>query len=490
MPSKPITFQNVQESGQEQLSGSSRAVINVVVDAKGTVRRRPGIATYSGATTDVIDSAGIEGLHVTNGNKIYAIGGDVTGKGFGERSIYRVTGGGAVDLSVGTDTHLRGLTRPIFAETEALVVVSGGKEIQKILLDGDVSSRLGGDPPESSHITSNGLRLQSNDVSVDKTKVRYSDTAIGTSDYSGHETWTFGGVGDAGFFTAEARPDPISALAENTNELFVFGTTNVQVFSPDPQLVYSPISTREYGISAAYSVIKVDQSFAWLDHRRRFVVSDGREFQVISEAIGADLDAMSTVSDCYGFRVHADPVDCLVWMFPTDGRTYAYQQGGGWSQWHGQNLAGANWKAFPVTAHAHNPNDDTEVVGSADGKMGQLKMGETQDLGTTITAYAETGFFDRGTDSRKHCKAVRLVFQRGTTTSTTDEPVGFLRFADAPEEWSDPIAVGLGVSGDREPVVTLRSLGVYRRRAWRFEFSGTVDLVLSRVTEEYEVLEA
>jgi hypothetical protein len=490
MTTKPITFQNTQESGQEQLSGASRSVINVVIDDRGTVRRRPGIQTYSGAPSTSIDSNGIDGIHATNGGVLYAVGGNDPSSGGPNRNIYRVTSGGADNLSsLSGTTRLVGSKRPVFAETEALLVIASGFLIQKVVLDTNVSSRLGGLPPEASHVTANFLRLEANDVTVDTTKVRYSATSIGTTDYSGHETWTLGGVGNAGFFTAEARPDPVVALAENTNELFVFGSTNLQVFGPDTQFVYSPVSTREYGCSAPYSVVKVDQSFAWLDHRRRFVVSDGREFQIIGGPIGADIDAMTTVSDCFGFRIHQDPVDCLVWVFPSEGRTYVYQQGAGWGQWQGQNLAGANWKALPINCHHHNHNDDSNLVGSPSGTIGELAMGVTNDLGTTMTSYAETGYFDRGTDNKKYCKAVHLVFRRGETTSSTDEPVGFLSYSNAPEEWSNPIAVGFGASGDREPVVTLRSLGTYRRRAWRFTFSGDVDLVLSRVTEEFEVLE-
>ena len=61
-----IIFANIQQSGWSQLSGAPPVVMNVVIDGRGTVRRRPAIVPYSEAPTGVIDSAGIQGLHATN----------------------------------------------------------------------------------------------------------------------------------------------------------------------------------------------------------------------------------------------------------------------------------------------------------------------------------------------------------------------------------------------------------------------------------------
>jgi hypothetical protein len=83
---------------------------------------------------------------------------------------------------------------------------------------------------------------------------------------------------------------------------------------------------------------------------------------------------------------------------------------------------------------------------------------------------------------------VRLSLRRGTTTATPG-PHALLSFRDRPGAWSAPIQISLGDSGDSEVVVSLYSLGVYRRRQWRFEFSDTsVALALVSVTETYDVL--
>lgn len=480
MPQKPIPFGSIQQSGLEELGGASPAAMNVIVDGNGTVRRRPAIEAY--LDTSTIDSDGLSGVHATHGGVLYAVG-----EG-SPRAIYRITADGFDQVSDAADanTFLGGTRRPTFAETEMLLVIADGSDPRKLELADDSVSLLGGSPARGTHVIPNASRLLLNDLVVDRTKVNYSDIAQGTTTFANHEVW--GGTGTSGFFTAEARVDPVQAIGENTGEVWVWGTTNVELHVPDPSLVYARAAVREYGMSAPYSAINVDQAFGWLDHRRRFVVSDGRDYQVISGDIQQDLDDMAVVSDCFGMRVHEGPADCLVWVFPTDGRTYAYQMGGGWSQWMGWDSTTNGWKRWPVNCHFHRPDTDVNVVGTTAGRVGQLSMGVTDDLGDLLVSRVDTGFLDRGTDRRKHCKAVRLVIRRGTVSGTT-QPVAHLRYRDEPGTWSPPIEVGLGVGGDTNPVVVLRSLGVYRRRQWRLEFSGTEDWALAGVTEDYDILE-
>ncbi|MGW8177603.1 MAG: hypothetical protein ACWGQW_02240, partial [bacterium] len=205
--------------------------------------------------------------------------------------------------------------------------------------------------------------------------------------------------------------------------------------------------------------------------------------------IGATIGGISDVSDCFGYRVVEDPVDCYVWTFPTDGRTFVYQVGVGWGQWQGYDWTHNNWCQLPVTCHEHDKTRDINFVGTSDGYIGHFDSSSESDFDDQINAYVETGYDNRGTDSRKFCKAVRIALRRGEVSGTT-RPVGFLQYSDAPGEWSEPFYVDFGISGDTNPVVSFRGLGTYRRRAWRFTFSGSVNLALVSVIEEYEVLKS
>src|SRR5882757_845731 len=126
MPEQAIPFTNQQASGQEELAGASPVAINVCIDATGTMIRRPGIIPYIGSQ----NTGSPIGLHTTNANRVFAVYSTV-----GEREIWDISdplspfklaqaGGAAMGLN--------GTARPVFAETEMIVAVAGGADIQKI----------------------------------------------------------------------------------------------------------------------------------------------------------------------------------------------------------------------------------------------------------------------------------------------------------------------------------------------------------------------
>ena len=476
-----IVFGPFQEGSYEELGGSSPRAINVVIDPKGVVSKRPGIASYDVAPSGVVDAAGITGLYADNTGQLFAVGGTPDA-----RHIYKLFNGAAADLSLAPNSTLRGRRRPIFAETEVFLVIAGGSNIQKIDLQTLMSTQLGGAPPVASHIIANSSRLAANDIIVDKTKVRFSGISQGTVDTSGHETWVNTGLSeDGGFITAEARPDPVQAVHENTNEVFVWGTDNVQIFAPDASSGFAPTVTREAGTLAPYSIIKQGQDFFWLDQHRRIVYSDGRSFQNIEGPIKAQLDALSDPTDCFGYRVFTGHVDCLVWTFPTDGRTFAYQIGGGWAEWFGWDDSQANFKRFIVNAHHLRRDGGLNVVGTTDGRVGKLSLGSFDDRGEKVVAYVESGFQNRETDNLKKCCTVKFAIRRGSNAAAS---LGRIEWRDDTGPWNGPIYIDTGTTGDNHCVREVRSLGSYRRRQWRWTFSDTANLSLLKVTESFEVL--
>lgn len=500
---KPIPFVNDQRSGWEELAGASPLAVNVIIDGQGGVFRRPGIAGYANeddGTFVAIDdslrsvSTGVGGVWVTLGGTLYAVD-----QGAPQRGIYRVPYSSQAaltdllsidpgDLAGGLryDLSLIGSGRPVFAETEAMLVIAGGLAPQKVLFaPAPASSRLAGSPPDSTHMVAMYSRLVSNNVSTGKTQFHYSKVGLGATGYTEHEVWS--GVG-AGIVTAIARPDPIAALGETTNELYVFGDTTTEIYSSDTKTVFNRVQAREVGCGAPYSVVKVDQTMFWVDQQRRIVSSDGRSLDVLSDPLQATFDAMATVSDAFGYRVRLGPMDAVVWTFPTDKRTFCYQLGGGWSQWMGWDDARDEYKRFAVNCHTHRVRTGDNVVGLLSGQIGVLRLSAQTDMGERIVAEVVSGYLNHGTDRLKRCVSVRLAFRRGTVTGSTS-PLGWLYFRDEPGDWGQPLRVEMGRSADTEPVVELRGLGVYRRRQWRFVFSDTERLVLAGVSEEFEVLD-
>lgn len=478
MAQGPVVFGNAQGEANQELSGSSPLAVNVLTDGKGTVRRRPAIVAYTGtAPATAIDANGITGLYANYSGQLYAVGG-----GPGPRSMYLLHGGASVNLATDVVRKLLGSTRPTFCENSQYTFVTGGGVPNKIAKSDSTATRLGGSPPQSTHIIANASRLLSNDSTsaVSASYVRYSGTGV-----TGIETWTA-----SRFFNAEARPDPIVALAENSNEIFAFGSSTLQVYAPDGTFIYMPARTRNNGCIAPYSVVRYDESFAWLDDQRRIMLSDGRSVKELSTPIAGVLDKMSVTSDCFGFRMATDQYDCMVWVFPTDGRTFAWQAGagedGGWSQWHG--YTGGNFSALPVGAFHFRQDTNENVVGLTDGTVCKLDSTSNADTGGPLVAYVLSGFLNRGTDNRKHCKSLKLALRRGE--GSTGSTQCLLSWRDDTGAWNTPYVIDLGASGgDRNPIVEFRSLGVYRRRQWRIEFSDGDEVVLSSAAEEYDILD-
>lgn len=483
MPTEAIPFGPNQQSGLEPLSATIHLAVNVVIDATGAVRRRPGISRYEEAPAGPVDPDGIDGMHVTVSGKVYLAGGSAP-----SRKLYRVAGGMAADLSGSNEGLLIGEGRPVWAETEAMVAVTAGSLPQKILLDTDESSRLGGGPPVCSHIIANTGRLLANNVLTNLNRINFSDIAAGSAT-AGHETWLSDGVNDAGNYTGGSRPDPVLALREKGDEVFMFGRTFMQVHTPTPDGpdAYGTLTANEAGCGAPYSVVRADNSFLWLDHRRRFVSSDGREVAIISGPIQKTLDDMERVSDAFGYRLVLGPVDVCVWTFPADGRSFAYANGG-WSQWTSWNEVSATFARLEVTSAVVHPVTGQNILGMADGRVGLFDHHTQTDFAKTIPVRAFTGYLNHGTDRIKHALGVTLCFRRGATT-TGPEPTVILSWRDDEGEWSPGVEVGLGEPGDTHPVVVLRSLGTYRRRQWRLDFDGHSEFCLVAASEEFELEE-
>lgn len=477
MATKLIPFLPNQASGQSELGGASPEAVNVIIDEGGVVRRRPGMQASSLAPEGAVFGEQVTGLHRTEGGELYAVVGNNP-----LRDVYLVQSSAAVNLSTGA--KLRGGLRPTFAETQAILAIAAGSVPLKVVFPGipGAVTELGGSPPKATHVIANAARLLLNDSEYNQ-RIHYSGLAAGSS-FAGHEDWD--DLGEAGFFEGESRPDRVLAMHENTNEVFLFGSTTLQVWNPDSTARYAPGATRELGCSAAYSVIKKDQSFAWLDHLRRFVVSDGRSFEVLSGPIQKDLKELGTVSDCFGFWCHEGPVNVFVWVFPTDGRAWAYQLGGGWSEWLG--WSGSNWAPLNVSAHLLVSGLGLNLVGTKDGKIGELTRLASTDYGDLINARVTTGFLNRGTNAVKRCRQVRLLLRRGAgkaSSSASQNEMAWLCWRDRPGEWEARVPIDLGDSVDRDIVVPLRALGTYRSRQWMFEFSANHDLEFVGAEEDY-----
>lgn len=461
-------------STADDMSSATSRLVNFLPDVAGIQRVRPALVSYD---TIGLGTATLIGLHRW---KTWIVGVD------SDRLIYALpdaTPGLWQLISDPADptTWLAGTARPVFAESPSYLYIAGGLAIQKWTGVG-LTARLGGTSPNTTFIANLAQRL----VAIDLTspgRFLYSDAGEGSD-----STW-----GALSFETAEARPDGLVAIRENTAELGLFGTSTLEIhgISTDPLIPFQRISTLNLGCSAPYSIVRFDNSYLFLDDKRRFIQTDGRDFQPVGDAIQRDLRDLGTVSDCFGYREDTDRNGCVVWVFPTAGRTWSYDYGAKkWSERALYDGISAN-TAWPVATHAFWDSQNANIVGaSTTAGLYALNTATRQDIGGTILAELVTGWQTFGTDNWKRSARVRVVMRRGTTPLGSTSGQLEVAVENDSKGWSGFKVVDLGQPYDTVPNIDLRFGGVFRRRRYWLRYSGTDDFSLVTLSDDVTDLES
>jgi hypothetical protein len=191
----------------------------------------------------------------------------------------------------------------------------------------------------------------------------------------------------------------------------------------------------------------------------------------------------------------------LVWMFPTSGYGLIYDVVG--SKW-------CDWRAWddrdqPVSiTSAYNwAEENVFLVGLSDGSIAQLDDTVATDMGSPIKVQLVSGFTSHGTTVQKSCNALMLQFKRTWSALPVQayginsdgpayglSPSGHIRVSKRDDNGSWTIVKDVELSSSAEPCLTVRSLGVYRTRQWKVEYTGADELQLVSAQEAYENLGA
>ena len=497
MPTAAVPLTEGQMSGLEELAGAPPRMLNCLVSGaevdKRCIRTRPGVTTWAGFPTSAPIASPVIGMFpfwnwlvfVTQDQVTDTAQTAVTDRTTGVRKLWACDGnGGYIALSDTTAaTQLSGSLRPTFTHvgvrTTSRLLVAGGGTIQQWNGAG-LSSNLGGSPPKSTHVATLDDRALAS--VYDRTGQFYvTDKSNSGSPDPYESTWI-------NIITADARPDPLAALHDNTNEAFLFGTTTTQVYVPDAALKLVGARTINLGCGAPYSVIQLDQEFAWLDHQRRLVVSDGRQVEYISSPVMDEtLAKIGTVSDCWGFRANIGSYDCGVWIFPTDNRAFCYEENSEtWSEWRSYDN-NVGWIAPAIRSYVNWPEKNLHLVGLSDGTIAQLSLDVGTESSNAVPVQLVSGFIDRGTLDPKHSTYLELLLRRGVGTIGSTAPLIDVAWRDDLGPFSKPLRASVGNAGDYAVTATFGPLGTYQSRQWRISYSASYPLTLVKAIETYEV---
>ena len=489
----PIVFTAGQDTSSSQLGGAMPVVANAVHDGAGVMRRRPGIVAWDAFPAAKASGSPVIGMAAYGDGILYITA---------DRLIHYVTTAGAVtelsDKATYAWTVLDGGSRPVIVSGRQMLVIAGGGKIQKWAGIG-LSDRLGytdlfQQSPESSFICGVAQRLVA--LPVGK-----SGQIWWSGPLEAYENWDMA-TGGASFIQAAAKPDPLVALADNTNEVFAFGTETLQVFAPTALAVdsndtnnlldFAPSRTMNIGCVAPYAVAALDDTFCLIDRQRRIVQTDGRSYNDISRPIFQSLKDSKDISQAWAFRMRFGRFDCMVWMLPADGYGLIWNATDGtWCEWRAWDQG-----ATPVTiTSAYNwAEQGLFLVGLSDGSIARLDDTTWTDLGKPIWVELVSGFTNHGSSVQKACNTLMLQFRRTQAAIAAPpdglSPSGHVRVSCRDREGAWRVVKDVELSASFDPCIQIRSLGVYRTRQWKVEYTGADEIQLVSAVEEFETLGA
>lgn len=462
MALQAVDISSGQVSGVDSLSSASSSVINWETDESGINRPRAALSAYS--ATNAGNGASIGLCRWKN----YVI--NVTSDRYVRVLSDAVPDAFSVASSATTSTQVGGTaSRVTFAIGDSYVYMAGGGQIQRWATLATPPDTLTSAPTLSTHVAVLGQRLIANDKNTPNF-FYWSDIGEGA--------WTSWPAANTA--AADARPDPIVALAETGSELFIWGTETVQCYAvgSDPTLPFDLVNSIDVGIAAPYAYCRLAETgFVFLDDRRRVVSTDGREITVLSDAIQKSLNDLTTISDCWFYREVRGQHSSLVVRFPSETRTFVYDLKG--QKWGERKYYLAPFQSdFPVSAHVYWPAYNYNLVGSSLSSVGLLRFDETsrQDIGGPLVCERTTGWQDFGTTARKRSTRTQVVMRRGTAAQGATPGALELRVQNDDGPWSPWQQVSVGTPDDYAQVMECRGTnGIFRRRRYGLRYSTSED---------------
>jgi hypothetical protein len=464
MPFAPVNISDGQVSGIDDLGPASSSVINWELDDANINMPRPALSDY-----DIDDlTSDITGLEKWGA---YVVATDTD---LNLWAVPDVTTDSVVALSAAAASRLdlESTLRPVFAAGEDHVYVAAGGQLHRWGPTLALSERVS-NSPRCTHVAAIGNYLVTNDRD-NPDQVNHSSIGEGT-----WTTWP-----SDNYTTADARPDAVVGVYENLNELFIFGESTLQVYAlgNDPTLPFDKTSTINTGLGAPYCVVRMDETFAFLDNHRRIVIGDGRSQQVISDAIARDLRSLDTISDSWGYREEIGQNSKLVFRFPTEGRTFVYDIRG--KRWTERNKYTAPSQGdFGVSAYCYRPSDNSHIVGTSAG-LNKLVTDSRQDNGGALVCERTTGWSDYGSQNRKRSVRVRVTMKRGTGTINVTPGALEVRVQSDDGPWSEWKQISVGEPSDYSNVKDLFFGGIFHRRRFGLRYSTSESFSLVSVQDE------
>ena len=471
MPTAPLPLFGKINKNVDGIEVSSAAVslIDAFADEEGFTRKRPGLESLVdlGAGTN----QRVEGLYwwAENGYVIAVAGGNIYKVTYsaGTATVTDLTGDALtanIPVTFATDGTY------VFIAADGRVVYTNGTASTAFLADADA-------PTSVSHVAFVDGYLIANDAGTNQAAFSSPTDRL---------AWD-----PVDYLSAAGDGDNIVAVKVLNREIYFFGPKSFEIWENDGTSPFAriPGGFREWGCVAANSIVQIDDGLVWLDNERHFRAFAGSQSQIISSPYDKDIETYSTVSDCVAHKVEISGQRFLVFVFPAESKTLAYntklQEWSEWCEWDSANFQYTRWRG-QSTVRAIDWG--VHLVGSRmDSTLYLMSEDYYDDAGTEIRVKRLTGHVDHGLLRRKRSNEIRLRVKRGAVDLSAD-PVVMIRWRDNGGSWSNLHHMSLNSIGERDFIARIQRSGIYRARQYEITATDAAPIIFGKAEEDFEVL--
>jgi hypothetical protein len=302
------------------------------------------------------------------------------------------------------------------------------------------------------------------------------------------------------FASAESTPDNVLAVETNNREVWVFGTSTIEVWydagtTPFP---LSPIqgAYNEIGCAATYSIAKLDNGLFWLgaDSRGFGIVYRNKGYtasRISTHAIEYAIQSYSRIDDAIAYTYQQEGHAFYVLIFPTANATWVYDVSTG--AWHER----AGFEGGVFVRHRSNCqmnfNQETIVGDYENANLYAFDLDVYADNGDVQKWLRSWRALPPNTNNlnrtAQHTLQLNAETGVGINTGQGEDPQVMLRWSDdGGHTWSNEHWTSLGRIGTYGTRAFWRRLGMTTKLRDRvYEVSGTDPVKISIVGAELHV---
>lgn len=371
-------------------------------------------------------------------------------------SIYKATTStgtytdvGGVDLNAGTPVS--------FVEIEGYIAMANGGKV--VLYDNSAVPfyiTAANAPTAVTHVANLDRYLLC--LQADSSLLWYSDSADPTA-------WTSA----TQFVRNDKLPDDTLSMHVIGSYIYCFGKRSIEIWynAGDPftlSRLYGATMSR--GLWAPYSVVRMEDSFYFLDSNKRISRLTGQTLEEISNPFDDEIRDVTPGTNAIGMGIDIGSKSFYVLNYLEANKTYVYDiKERKWGKWGYWDSTAGNYNRFLCNHYAYCDAWNLHLFGSRlDGKIYKMGADQYQDAGVDIRFFVDTGWINFNTSANKRGNRLRFRLKRGAGGTSGNEPVFSFRYCKDGkiDQWSNYRSISLGKQGEYEHYVHTGGIGMFR----------------------------